>query len=210
MKITRLHLIILGIIILAAYFFYVYNRNQQKVIQAYQAKEYLTQDSLFELKTINGKLLAEKDVLLLDHKEAVAELSSELDSIKIKYKNLESVTKVKTVTKYGITIPDTVTTIEYKDRWIGYRATRIDNGLKLDIQTFDSLSIYTHWKKHLFKADELTISAVSHNPHNTILGLSSIKVKARQKRFSIGPHVGLDVSGKATVGISLQYSLVRF
>ncbi len=79
----------------------------------------------------------------------------------------------------------------------------------------DSVSIVTHTKKQgLFGPTKLFVSASFANPNNHITGLTNVLVsEARDKRFGVGPFVGYGFSNGGAgvqIGVSVQYSLIRF
>jgi hypothetical protein len=85
----------------------------------------------------------------------------------------------------------------------------------INYSTFDSLIVTTYFKKKWFLGKKETfVDAYSLNPNAHISGLVGLKVATEKpKRFGLGPYIGYGYSGdkwQPSVGLSLQYSLIRF
>lgn len=160
---------------------------------------------------------------LKEHSEE--EMKNLEESFQIRIKNMRSSlqaslkysSKEKVVLKDSvITLRDTVYTAKnfhIKDSvWADIRGVVYPDSIDMSYKFYDSLTFITHYEKQgLFKPKKLKISAISQNPHASYSNLKSVTItEASPKRFSVGPHIGYDITGKPTLGISVQYSLFRF
>lgn len=105
---------------------------------------------------------------------------------------------------------------KYKDRWIDIAGT-IGSESYLNYITTDSLIVTGYSKKKGFLGlgkKEVYIDAYSLNPNSRIKGIQGVRIiKERQKRFGIGPYIGIGYDGDGwvpTVGLGANYSLIRF
>ena len=49
------------------------------------------------------------------------------------------------------------------------------------------------------------------NPYSTVKTLKTYNVTyPKPKRFGVGPYIGIDVTGKASGGLSVNYDLIQF
>jgi hypothetical protein len=104
----------------------------------------------------------------------------------------------------------------YEDKWLKLDGVLDETPLiKYDI--FDSLTVATFYKKRGFLGlgkKEIFVDAYSMNPAAHIKGLQGLRVASEPaKRFGIGPCISYGFNGtqwQPSVGVSLQYSLVRF
>lgn len=104
----------------------------------------------------------------------------------------------------------------YNDKWLDIKGSLSDLA-RLKYTSRDSLIVTAYTKKKGFLGlgkRETYIDAYSLNPNSRITGLTGLMVlKERQKRFGLGPFVGIGWSGNGivpTVGIGLSYDLIKF
>lgn len=137
---------------------------------------------------------------------------------------------IKYLTAVGVSTSGTVTTkvdtfyvdsaqhvkFSYSDRWLSLSGTLSDL-IHLKYTTRDSLVITGYTKNDGFLGlgkRETFIDAYSLNPNSKITGLTGMMVlKERQKRFGLGPYVGIGWTGGGfvpAVGVGLHYSLIKF
>lgn len=154
-------------------------------------------------------------------KNEIKDLQKQIGGLNKNLSNLNNyiTTGVKTSDTIFVTLRDTISVgnirkrlFTYTDEW-----SRIDGeidsiGLRLSYEVRDSLTFVSYYKKQgLFKPKKLFIEGISYNPHTRITGLKNIQVaQPRRKRFGIGPYIGLDVQGKPSIGIGLQYNIFTF
>ena len=100
------------------------------------------------------------------------------------------------------------------DGFLNFKGTMPDS-LSLDYEYSyrDSVIFATSWKKNgLFRTKTLMVSGAFGNKNATITGLRNVEISDfKDKRFGIGPMVGYDLlNNQPVVGVSVQYSLIRF
>ena len=141
-----------------------------------------------------------------------------LDSVKARIKNKpQTITAVGTTTT-GTIIPqvDTIylqdsTTeynFKYSDNWLSLNGT-IGKSSLINYSFTDSIIITTYQKNK-----ETYIDGYSLNPNVHLTGITNLHLTtSKQTRFSVGPYLGYgwnERGGALSIGISLQYSLVKF
>ncbi len=173
-------------------------------------------------KNKEGLSRARADVAEADTKtlsQAYAKEFKRIESeFKIKEKNFKGATIVKTeikgelkvVTKDSLIYIDTTKVkarvFSYRDRWTSISGHFLRDSLALNYKFWDSLTLVHSWKKK-----HLQIDAISSNPNSTILGLTSLSVKAQKpSRFGIGPFVGVGITGRPVVGVGVQWNVIKF
>lgn len=148
----------------------------------------------------------------------VRNLKNEIDSLKKELK-LSKRTKVitntsvisqtdtvlKTIPEYIYLENDTLLKLSHKDKWVELSATSSKYISEFTLKAVDTLSFTMTRTK---KQTEVYISNAS--PYVKINQGYSLIVKEKKPWLSIGPHVGIDITGKPTVGISVQYPLIQF
>ena len=104
----------------------------------------------------------------------------------------------------------------YEDGWNKFDAYAKDGKLGLSYSITDSISIVSERVNGgLFRRGYTQVQALSYNPAVRITGLSSVAVAdPKIKRWSIGPYVGYGIDSNIkpnfTVGVGVQYGLLRF
>lgn len=115
-----------------------------------------------------------------------ADLTAELENMRVRLKRAESVTRVATETEYCIvldtvfvTVRDTVRpAMRYADTWLTAQLV----GDSLTIRTRDSLTVVMHSRRRRFlfwtwRKYSGEVSVASRNPHNTILGVETVCIE---------------------------------
>jgi hypothetical protein len=131
-----------------------------------------------------------------------------------KPRNIQSITTLRTINK-GVIHPridtayllDSISTYKfsYQDDWMKLNG-EIGKTATIGYLFKDSI-VLTTYKKHF----QTYVSGYSFNPNVQLSGITTIKV--RQPRFSIGPSLNYSWNGtkfSPSIGISLQYSLIKF
>lgn len=150
---------------------------------------------------------AEKDKIPVYHQEEII----------TKAEKPKQITTVGTITKG--TIKPIVDTVYLKDSTTAYNFKYNDNWLSLNgtigkesiinYQFKDSIVLTTRRKKN-----KLYIDGYSLNPNVQLTGITHLQLtNDKQTRFAIGPYVGYGWNGRKwspSIGISVQYSLVKF
>jgi hypothetical protein len=154
------------------------------------------------------------------HNTEMQDLRKQITGLNKNISNLKSYisTRVSTADTVFIPLRDTVysnvssKTFNYKDEWTSIDGLIVNDSVSLKYQVKDSLTFVTYYKKQgLFKPKLLMIDGISYNPNSRITGLKNITVaQPRPKRFSIGPYLGYDITRGVSIGIGVQYSVIRF
>lgn len=140
------------------------------------------------------------------------------DSVKNRIKNNpQTITAVGTTTTGTITpqidtiyLNDSTTeyNFKYNDHWLSLDGT-IGKQPIINYRVTDSIIITTCKKNKATYIDGYSL-----NPNVHLTGITNLKLSTgKQTHFSIGPYIGYSWNGKiwsTTIGISLQYSLVKF
>jgi len=102
---------------------------------------------------------------------------------------------------------------EASDEWSRFEVYNLGFAPAINYHVKDSVTMTTYSKrKWVFGAKEYFVQGTSHNPNTEIIGLESIKV-AEQKRFSIGPYVGVGFNGRSfdpQIGVGVQLKIAEF
>lgn len=115
-----------------------------------------------------------------------ADLTAELENMRVRLRRAESVTRIATETEYCVVL-DTVfvpvrdtarPALRYADKWLTAQLV----GDSLSIRTTDSLTVVMHSRRRRFlfwtwRKYSGEVSVVSHNPHNTISGVETVCIE---------------------------------
>lgn len=84
----------------------------------------------------------------------------------------------------------------------------------LDSACIDSVDIVLPIVQKTYRNDLYRAYISGYNPRLDSLFIaqptSTVRIRDKPKRWSVGPYVGVDVTGRPSVGISLSYSVFRF
>lgn len=99
--------------------------------------------------------------------------------------------------------------------WDSVSIAASSKGIRFDYVTYNSFRIEQAIKKNgLFKKPDLTVTMFNENPYTQTLGLQSFHVSYPDRRFGIGPVIGLGWSTSLVpapiIGIGITYNLLRF
>jgi hypothetical protein len=189
-------------------------------------------DTVLTWKNKAGQNVSDKRAAEISLKDAKAFYAGELQQIRetfeIRDKNLRSFISAKfNATGKGSVTMSFDTTIQHSsnvrvhtpmfrvsDGFLDFKGAMPDSAtLNYEYSYRDSVIFATSWKKNgLFRKKTLLVSGAFGNKNATITGLRNVVVSDfKDKRFGIGPMVGYDVfSNRPVVGVSVQYSLIRF
>lgn len=145
----------------------------------------------------------------------VDSLISENKRLKNTVSFVQTTTKIDTVFKERIIWKDTTKgefEISKKDNWIDVVARgNIKTGEgEIMVKTYDTISVVTRTKKHLFKPDETVIDFSTSSPYQKVDKMRSYNVPERKSIFTLGPSLSYVYTGKEWkpgIGISLTYNL---
>ena len=107
------------------------------------------------------------------------------------------------------------TTFHYRDAWIEIEGTMLKDTVDLHYTIRDSLWFSTYWKRTGWFKKELLLDGFSADPHTIMTGIKGISLDKERSpvRLSLGPVISYSLIGgqfKPTIGIGLQYNLIRF
>lgn len=226
--------IILGAAVILALLLFPWNCDNQDI--ANQSKDVsdkkidLSQVQIWKDKYNNEhykleRLQVDKSVLQV-HADSLAKL------LKIKPKQVQSYThiksgvsldqKLKSEIKYDTIWEDGFKTVieyrpfSYNDKWIDIKGD-IGKSDSIHIKGTDTLTKVNYWKRKWFLGTKHYYSDFSNsNPYIKIEGLKQVEVKQTKSRWGIGPSIqmsarlGTPIEFIPTIGLSLQYNLIRF
>lgn len=192
----KINLIILCICVVLSLVMYglnrTYTRQTNEILRLKNNAEVLNQ----KITTVkrNDSILAWRNkvltLTLTEFREKEKGIKRDLMHLQLKYKDLNSITKIQaqTLAKFkaqtrdtiinNVNHIDTILVREYKDRWITYK--EIDNNVSITVN--DSLIVFRHCKTRKFLwwtckkySGEVTIT--SSNPYTTIKGITTIDIE---------------------------------
>lgn len=159
------------------------------------------------------------DLLLSIYKKRI---DSQTNLLKIKDKQLLSITQASTVTTgsidHGITVdyagdpcPDK---IDWSDQWATIEAKYKDTAWWVGYSLRDTITAVTFWKKAGLFKKALYVDVKSQNPNVHFEGIQAIRVAMpRAKKFGLGVNISytfLNGQWRPVVGAGIQYNLIRF
>lgn len=123
---------------------------------------------------------------------------------------------VKRVPAIGNHIVDSISVI---DIHVFERVPTLDSHViehvpAIDSACIDSVDIVLPVVRKTYQNDLYRAYISGYNPRLDSLFIaqptSTVRIRDKPKRWSVGPYVGVDVTGRPSVGISLSYSVFRF
>jgi hypothetical protein len=98
---------------------------------------------------------------------------------------------------------NTVFQLEHKDEWLQLSAT-FGNLPEFKVRAIDTLSFTS-----VRGRKETKVYVDNKSPYVSINQGYSYSIRNKKPWLTIGPHVGIDITGKPTLGVSVQYPLIR-
>lgn len=84
----------------------------------------------------------------------------------------------------------------------------------LDSARIDSVDVVLPVVQKTYRNDLYRAYISGYNPRLDSLFIaqptSTVRIRDKPKRWSVGPYVGVDITGHLSIGISLSYSVLRF
>lgn len=159
-----------------------------------------------ELKDKNDKLYKQIQQIQIQSTDIIRERDSLLDALKLKSKNVQTVTvfkqKIDTIIKIRkdtLIQPQTIT-----------KPTYIVFDTSIDIHIDDTLYYVEHTIHHLFKPDEHVVDVRNTSPAVEITEGNSFTLKEKPIWFTIGPSLQYNpFNGRVEPGISIQIPLFK-
>jgi len=195
--------------------------DQSKNLERFKTNAAALKEDLSFTKSKLGQEIAGKsalEVTLKELKEGYWIKDDSLTDITRRFKKVQSATIIKT--KYKV---DTVTIVydspgkEYfKREWSKITPHFTITGVSTNAYTrIDSLTLLNTQRLVIgtekgFFNNTLSVQVTNSNPYVTTTELLTQSVTIPNKRFGVGFFAGIDITGKPTVGVGLNYSLFRF
>lgn len=184
-------------------------RNKLGLIQTQAAS--IEADKKFMQDHYESRILALTNNPKVRHIESVKEIKVVVkDTVKVEVPKTEFVDVIQKINELN---PGTIATID--DRWLTMDVIYDGLFFTFPYESRDSITLIDSRKKRLFRPDETTITAISHNPNSRITGLTSLSVKNRARRLGVGPFVGFGWDGttlkpEVVLGLGVSYQLISF
>jgi len=195
--------------------------DKSNEIQRFKTNNAILKEDVKYTKSKLGQEIASKSVLEVTLKELKKGYWIKDDSLKDitrGFKKIQSATIIKT--KYKV---DTVTIVydspgkEYfKREWSKITPHFTISGVSTNAYTrIDSLTLLNTQRlvigaKKGFFNNQLSVSVTNSNPYVKTKDILAQSVTVPNKRFGVGFFAGVDILGKPTLGVGLNYSLFRF
>lgn len=191
-------------------------------------------DSLVISKNKEGEMVAKmsayqtqrtKDFIDFATKDSLTiELQKEVKDMKRYLRKNGSVTKFSTSTEVDTKVPTEVSnsTGEYPtynskfnlDNWVFGDISASKDSTRINLQVKNDYSVVVGREPTGFLGlgvGKPFVQVTNKNKYSSTKTLKTYNVSfPKPKRIGIGPHVGLDVTGKVTLGISVNYDLIQF
>ena len=195
--------------------------DQSKEINRVKTNNEILKDSVAYSESKLGQEIASKRALEVSYNELKASFWIKDDSLKDitrRFKKVKSTTIIKTVYQIDTVEVRFEVPVDYKfsRSWAKntsyYSITGLvtDKGItidKLSLRNTQRLVIGT--KKGFFN-NQLSIEVTNSNPYVKTKDILTQSVTVPNKRFGVGFFAGIDILGKPTLGVGLNYSLFRF
>ena len=180
------------------------------------------QDSVSHWKDEYGKEHAKTKVVESQNLDLFTKLESSNETVKElqklvkeskKKKNLEVATVIKTVTRIDTLIVRDKDSSDFriKDKYLDFVAKVKGDSLdtKVELPSYLKLT-HRYESKNIFSKKYLVVDAVEENPHIKVEDVRSIRVPIKQKRWHVGPYVGVGHKFEVVLGVGLTYSILSF
>ena len=202
-------------------FLLVKNCDREKDVERFKSNNAILKDSVTYSESKLGQEIASKralDVTLKELKEGYWIKDDSLTDITRKFKKIQSATIIKTVAEIdSIKIPYKNPANEYFNQsWSKETPLFAINGISTNsfmqintLRLFNTQRIVIGTEKGFFN-NTLSVKVTNSNPHIKTTELLTQSVTIPNKRFGVGLFAGIDITGKPTVGVGLNYSLFRF
>lgn len=230
---------LLIIVLFITILFYLQNTNRNRIrvqsnlIESLDANltTWKDKDSLNRARIQVIETQKTKDFLALQSNDSlIKRLQDKVNYFKKQLKDqgvvtvFDSETNVKTTSKTEIIVRDTIrnnTFPEYKSNfnlndWVIGNTISNKDSTTLTLKIKNSYSVIVgKERKGLFKKSVPFVEVINENPYTETKSLRTYQVKLpRQKRFGIGPTIGVGINNNFRIspflGIGVQYNLIKF
>lgn len=152
------------------------------------------------------------------------ELQKEVKEMRKYLKRNGSVTKFNTDTKVDTVFVTEVTEVPGKypiysskfnlDNWVYGNISASKDSTKLKVSIKNDYSVVVGREPTGFLGlgkGKSFVQVTNRNPYSSIKELKTYNVSVpRPKRFGLGPYVGVDILGRPSVGVSVNYDLIQW
>ena len=195
--------------------------DQSNNIERFKTNAAALKEDISFTKSKLGQEIAGKsalEVTLKELKQGYWIKDDSLTDITRRFKKIQSATIIKTVVKIdSFKIPYKNPGDEYFNQsWSKetplFAISGISTNSFMQINTlrlFNTQRIVIGTEKGFFN-NTLSVKVTNSNPYITTKDILTQSVTIPNKRFGVGFFAGIDVTGKPTVGVGLNYSLFRF
>jgi len=185
------------------------NHTKTKIIESQKIKYFL------ELKS--------KDSMITKLQKVVKNYKNKI-SKKGNVTLFSSNSKINNKSKTNITIKDTIIkndTVylypEYKSdfnlkNWVIGNTISNKDTTEINLKIKNEYSVIIgNERKNIFSKNKPFVEIINYNPYTDIKNVKTYKVSTpRTKRIGIGPYVGIGLDGKYSIGIGVQYNIIKF
>jgi hypothetical protein len=202
--------------------------KQKTIAQLNNEKAFIhdTVETYTDLNGLEHAALPEVTLTASEVKSLLPDQSKSLtDKLGANLSDFKNLVTATTETAQSIEVPaivhDTVytgnntATFHYHDAWIDITGTVLKDTVDLQYSVRDSLWFSTYWKHTGLFKKELLMDGFSADPNTALTGIKGISLdkERRPVRLSLGPVISYSLIGgqfKPTLGVGLQYNLIRF
>ncbi len=137
------------------------------------------------------------------------------DSKKVLKKEGSSITIVETITKIDTIMitsrnKDTITS-SFKDKWIDLRVNHINNQSKFDLKIYNDYEVILgKERKNIFHKYKPFVKIKNRNPYTDTKDMVAYRNFKKERKFGVGPSLGINYDGKFVLGLTVTYILWEF
>jgi len=168
-------------------------------------------------KDANNKLIAKLEQNQLSEENMKKAVDSLAKALKVKPKFIQGQTVIDTridTQFYPKPIPvpygkDTAYKVVKSDQWVHVEAIagKDTGSIKLSIR--DTISITEVVKNPLIGKTTRDLYIRSANPYNVTTSGYSYRIREKKSILTVGPYIGIDIKGKPSFGIGVQFPIVN-
>jgi|SRR6478609_935948 len=205
--------VLIGVaIILAAFTVYLLLKKPKEPLvdnKAVQEAQYY--------KDANGMLVARLKQNAVNEKQMKANIDSLAKALKVKPKFIKGVDtyhstveiEYKDTSSSVIIGKDTAYKIEKHDPYVDIVAIAGKDSGSISLQMRDTLTRVEVVKTSLFKATTREVLIRNASPYTKVVSGYAYTIKEKRAILTVGPYLGIDIKGKPSFGLSVQYPLIQ-
>lgn len=195
--------------------------DQSKEVNRIKTNNEILKDSVIYSKSKLGQEIASKRVLEVSYKELKEGFWIKDDSLKDltdRLKKIQSATIIKTVYQIDTVEVRFEVPIDYKfsrsweknTSYYSITGLVTEKGITIDKLSLSNTQRLVIGTKKGFFSNTLSVEVTNSNPYVKTKDLLTQSVTIPDKRFGLGFFAGVDILGKPTFGVGLNYSVFRF